>query len=60
MAVREDSNPRYVAVYTLSRRAPSASRTSHRIVVKHGIHAQRGRYYREKSDKRQQLNAFFP
>ncbi len=33
MAVRGDSNPRYVAVYTLSRRAPSATRTPHQIVV---------------------------
>ena len=28
-----DSNPRYVAVYTLSRRAPSATRPSLRRVV---------------------------
>ncbi len=33
MAVRGDSNPRYVAVYTLSRRAPSATRTPHHIVL---------------------------
>ncbi|EFW2910916.1 hypothetical protein FV696_14115 [Shigella sonnei] len=30
---RQLSNPRYVAVYTLSRRAPSATRTPHQIVV---------------------------
>ncbi|HCH25468.1 MAG TPA: hypothetical protein DE179_14355, partial [Oceanospirillaceae bacterium] len=26
-----DSNPRYLAVYTLSRRAPSATRTPHQL-----------------------------
>ena len=37
-----DSNPRYVAVYTLSRRAPSATRTPHQIfaALPHG--GQRG------------------
>ena len=29
-----DSNPRYVAVYTLSRRAPSATRTLHTIIMR--------------------------
>ncbi|HAD5306258.1 TPA_asm: hypothetical protein G1S86_21245, partial [Salmonella enterica subsp. enterica serovar Typhi str. CT18] len=31
--LRQLSNPRYVAVYTLSRRAPSATRTPHQIVA---------------------------
>ncbi len=42
MAVRGDSNPRYVAVYTLSRRAPSATRTPHHIVLLLTLGGQRG------------------
>ncbi len=37
-----DSNPRYVAVYTLSRRAPSATRTPHHIVLLLTLGGQRG------------------
>ncbi len=37
-----DSNPRYVAVYTLSVRAPSATRTPHHIVLLLTLGGQRG------------------
>ncbi len=46
MAVR-GFEPRYVAVYTLSGRAPSATRTPHHIVLLPDRLGATGRYYRE-------------
>ena len=42
MAVRGIRTPRYVAAYTLSRRAPSATRTPHHIVLSLTLGGQRG------------------